>query len=104
MDYIINLKILYLEKTFNFFNLYTFWNIEDILVLLFIYSLIKYIIVSSINELVWPTQIFNKKHNINWNIIKFRSYYEYILKNKNYNKYNYIFINFFYNYKFIFRV
>ena len=84
-----------LLQKLNFFNFYLYWNLEDILVVFLLYNFFKYIIMCSIIELIWPTQYFNKKHNIGYNIIKFRSYIEVLLKLKNYSFFYFSFNIFF---------
>ena len=61
-----------------------FW--EDFLIVLFSYSLFKYIIFSLIIELIWPTNYFNKKHNFQCNI-KYRSFSEFLLKLRLYSNF-----------------
>lgn len=68
----------------NFFNFYKAFLFEDLVIVFFLYSFLKYIILGSFVELIWPTQYFNKKHNINVQFLKFRCYVSYILKLRNY--------------------
>jgi len=75
----------------DFFNFYLNWNLEDALVVLLIYNFFKYIIMCSIVELIWPTQFFNRKNNIGYQIIRFRTYTETILKLRNYSSFFYLF-------------
>jgi len=53
---------------------------DEILLICLIYNFVKLIIFNSIIELIWPTNYFNKKHNINFSLIKFRGFTETILK------------------------
>jgi len=72
---------------------------DDLIVIFMIYSFIKVLLMSSLNELVWPTQFFNRRHNIGFQVFKFRTYTEVILKLKSSNSFiflnNYIFLNYF---------
>jgi hypothetical protein len=64
----------YFDKSF----LLTYFN--NLLLVYFIYMFFKLILLSSIVELMWPTHFFNKKHNINYNKVKYRSFLEVFLK------------------------
>ena len=69
----------------NFLNLDIFdifYNFvwEDLLVIFFLYSFLKYVILCSINELIWPTHFFNRKHSNSYTKNRFRTYVEYINK------------------------
>ena len=72
---------------------------DDLIVIFMIYSFIKILLLSSLNELVWPTQFFNRRHNIGFQVFKFRTFTEVVLKLKSSNSYiflyNYIFLNYF---------
>ena len=63
------------------FNQYFLFSDELIIVFLF-YNFIKLLIFSSIFELIWPTQFFNRRNNFNF-ILKFRNFNEILLKLKN---------------------
>lgn len=80
----------YIQKL-DFFNFYLNWNLEDILVVLLLYNFFKYVIMCSIVELIWPTQFFNRKNNIGYQVLRFRTYTETILKLRNYSSYFYLF-------------
>lgn len=73
-------------------------NFDEFLLIFFFYNFVKMTIFNSIIELIWPTQIFNKKNNINFAIIKIRGFIETILKLRG-NYYKYImFFKSLYNY------
>jgi len=80
----------YIQKL-DFFNFYLNWNLEDALVVLLIYNFFKYIIMCSIVELIWPTQFFNRKNNIGYQVLRFRTYTETVLKLRNYSSFFYLF-------------
>lgn len=67
-------------------NIYSFFSItyshifDDLIVIFMLYSFIKILLMSSVIELIWPTQFFNRRHNIGYQIFKHRSYTETILK------------------------
>ena len=100
------LFITYLGNKFTLFNKYidvfsVFLYLDNLLLILFIYTFFKTILISSIFELIWPTQFFNKKNNLSYVISKKRLFTEFFLKIKNFNKFIFIFnIFFFKNFKF----
>jgi hypothetical protein len=55
----------------NKFDLYLSSIQEDVFVVLIMYIFIKMVLLSSIVELIWPTQIFNRKNSTN--VVSFRS-------------------------------
>jgi hypothetical protein len=57
------------------------------LVVFFLYNFIKYVLMGSFLELIWPTHYFNKKHDYNLLTYKFRSLIQYFLKIKNFNSF-----------------
>ena len=65
---------------------YYYWDskqlfpLQEFLVLWFIYNFSKLLLVSIVNELVWPTQFFNRRHNNGYQYLKYRVYSEVILK------------------------
>lgn len=65
---------------FDWFNIFTNFMWEDMLVVFFLYNFLKYIILCTMNELIWPTHFFNRKHSNAVSIVRFRTYVEYILK------------------------
>ena len=71
------------------------------IVVFLLYNFFKYLIVSAFVELIWPTQMFNRKHLIGYNVLKFRTYTETILKLKNFSQYYSIFNSFYLKYFFI---
>ena len=91
-----------LTKFLNNLNIFNFFiYIDNFLLILFIYTFFKTVLISSIFELIWPTQLFNKKNNISYNFFKNRSFLEFFIKIKNFNKFNFIInIIFFTKYKF----
>ena len=52
-------------------------------------------------ELIWPTQMFNRKHTIGLQTVKFRTFTETVLKLKNYNSFYYVFNFYVLKYQFI---
>lgn len=65
---------------FNFYIQLKLFFIEEIVVVFMFYNFIKLIIFSSIVELIWPTQFFNKKHGSSYQLLKFRTFNETLLK------------------------
>lgn len=68
----------------NFLNFYKNFLWEDFIVVLLLYNFFKYLIMCTMIELVWPTQYFNRRHNISYERMRFRTYTEVILKLSNY--------------------
>ena len=75
----------------DFFNFFLNYNFEDIIVVFLLYNFFKYLIMCSIIELIWPTQFFNRKNNIGYQLIRFRTFTETILKLRNFSNFYLIF-------------
>lgn len=54
--------------------------IEEIVVIFMFYNFIKLLIFNSIVELLWPTQIFNRKHSSYQHFLRFRTFTETVSK------------------------
>jgi hypothetical protein len=81
----------------NFLDVYSNINLEDFLLLGIVYNFVKIVVVCLFNEILWLTQMFNKKNNIKQQTFKIRFFYENFLKLRTYSyKFNifYIFIFF----------
>jgi len=87
----------------NYLNFYKNFLWEDMLVVFLLYNFFKYLIVCAITELIWPTQFFNRRHNIGYQVVRFRTYTETVLKLKNSNSYYNLFNYYLLKYKFILR-
>lgn len=87
----------------NFFNYFKFFAWEDFVVVFLLYNFIKFLFMSAIIELIWPTQFFNRRHTTGYTLIRFRTYTETILKLRSYSLYSYIFNLFLIKSKFIFK-
>lgn len=72
-----------------FFNLLIFNTLilffENYALYLFFLNISMFLVVVLVNELVWPTHLFNKKHNYSTGLKHYRTYNEYMVKffNKN---------------------
>ena len=62
------------------FDIYFYSMLEDIFVVLMLYSFIKLVLLSSIIELIWPTQFFNRRNSMGVVSYRLRTYTETILK------------------------
>lgn len=62
------------------FDLYMYSVLEDIFVVLMLYSFIKLVILSSVVELIWPTQFFNRRNSMGVVNLRLRTYVEFLLK------------------------
>lgn len=88
---------------FGLMNVIARTNVEDLIVVTFLYIFFKYLLLSSVVELVWPTQYFNKKHVVGYQSYRLRTYVETINKLKNFTSYYSVFNLYFVYYYFIFR-
>jgi len=87
----------------NYFNFYKNFLWEDVIVVFLLYNFFKYLIMCAMIELIWPTQFFNRRHNIGYQLFKFRTYTEVLLKLRGYSSFYYVFNYFFIKYYFIFK-
>ena len=85
----------------DFLNFYKNFLWEDLIVIFFMYNFVKYLFIFALIELVWPTQFFNKRHNIGTNVIRFRTYSETALKLFNQSSYFSVFNFFFFKLLFL---
>ena len=69
-------ELLFSEKL----DIYFYSVLEDIFVVLMLYSFLKLILLSSIVELIWPTQFFNRRNSIGVINYRLRTYSEVLLK------------------------
>jgi hypothetical protein len=54
--------------------------LEDVFVVLMLYSFIQLILLSSLLELIWPTQLFNRKNSSNVTSFRLRTFVEVLTK------------------------
>jgi len=62
------------------FDMYLYSVLEDVFVVLMLYSFIKLILLSSLVELIWPTQFFNRRNSMGVTSYRLRTYTEVLLK------------------------
>ena len=62
------------------FDLYIYSILEDVFVVLMLYSFLKLILLSSLVELIWPTQFFNRRNSMGITTSRLRTYTEVFLK------------------------
>jgi hypothetical protein len=62
-----------------FLNLKIF-SVEDLIIFFLIYSFFKLLFLSVIQELLWPTQFFNRRNNNSTDLIKYRVFTEFLIK------------------------
>ncbi len=62
------------------FDVYFYSIVEDIFVVLMLYSFIKLVLLGSIVELIWPTQFFNRRNSMGVTNFRLRTYTEVFLK------------------------
>jgi hypothetical protein len=79
-----DLLIEFFQNFLNYFD-YKIFSIDELITILLFYNFFKLLVFSSLVELIWPTQFFNKKNNIHYQIFRFRSYVEFILKLRSVN-------------------
>ena len=78
----------------NNFDIYLSSIQEDVFVVLIMYIFIKMVLLSSIVELIWPTQIFNRKNSTNVISFRLRTFTEVLLKLRGLNKNLFVLIMF----------
>ncbi len=61
-------------------DIYIYSILEDVFVVLMLYSFIKLVLLSSIVELIWPTQFFNRRNSMGVTNLRLRTYTEVLLK------------------------
>lgn len=61
-------------------DIYMYSILEDVFVVLMLYSFLKLIILSSLVELIWPTQFFNRRNSMSVTSFRLRTYTEVLLK------------------------
>ena len=62
------------------FDIYFYSIMEDIFVVLMLYSFLKLVLLGSIVELIWPTQFFNRRNSMGVISFRLRTYTENFLK------------------------
>ncbi len=62
---------------------------------MFLYNFFKYLIMCIISELFWPTQFFNRRHNVGYQAYRLRTYTETLLKLIDYSSFYFVFNYFF---------
>jgi len=74
------------------FDIYLYSFLEDVFVVLMLYSFLKLVLLSSLVELVWPTQFFNRRNSMGVNSFRLRTYTEVFLKlrSSNYTSSNFL--------------
>lgn len=65
---------------FNYYIQLKLFFAEEIIIIFLFYNFIKLLIFSSIVELIWPTQYFNRKHSSSYQLIRFRTFTETLIK------------------------
>ena len=78
-------------------DVYMYSILEDVFVVLMLYSFIKLVLLSSLVELIWPTQFFNRRNSMGVTSFRLRTYTEVLLKLRSTNSnfsYFAIFLNF----------
>lgn len=64
----------------NKIDMHLYSILEDVFVVLMLYSFIKLIVLSSLVELIWPTQFFNRRNSMGVTTFRLRTYTEVFLK------------------------
>ena len=62
------------------FDVYFYTILEDIFVVIMLYTFIKIILLSSLVELIWPTQFFNRRNSSGVVSFRLRTFTEALLK------------------------
>jgi hypothetical protein len=94
------LAIIEYVNNLNYYFNFKLMFAEEIIIIFIFYNFIKLIVFGSIVELVWPTQFFNRRHNCGFQLIKYRTYTETLLKLRsktiNYKVFNKSLLKFFF--------
>ena len=69
----------------NKIDMHLYSILEDVFVVLMLYSFIKLIVLSSLVELIWPTQFFNRRNSMGVTNFRLRTYTEVLLKLRSIN-------------------
>jgi hypothetical protein len=89
----------YINNLNYYFN-FKLMSVEEIIIIFVFYNFIKLIIFGSIVELIWPTQFFNRRHNSGFQLIRFRTFIETLIKLRsktiNYKVFNRSFLKFYF--------
>ncbi len=64
----------------NKIDMHLYSILEDVFVVLMLYSFIKLVVLSSLVELIWPTQFFNRRNSMGVTSFRLRTYTEVLLK------------------------
>lgn len=98
-----NVRVAEWVEYFGLVNVIARTNVEDLIVVTFVYIFFKYMLLSSVVELIWPTQYFNKKHVVGYQSFRLRTYVETINKLRNFTNYYSVANIYFIFYYFIYR-
>ena len=74
-------ELLFTDK----FDMYLYSVLEDVLVVLMLYSFLKLVLLSSLLELIWPTQFFNRRNSMGVTSYRLRTFTEVLLKLRHFN-------------------
>ena len=77
-----------INHSFLMFNdfIYNYWlntklfNYEEFIILWLMFNFFQLLLVCILNELLWPSQFFNRRHNTGYQLIKYRTYTDTINK------------------------
>lgn len=64
----------------SYFTEFSLFNAPEFFTVLFIFNFLQLLILTSISELIWPTQLFNRQNTIGFTAYRLRTYTEYLLK------------------------
>lgn len=79
-------------------DVYMYSILEDIFVVMMLYSFIKLVLLSSLVELIWPTQFFNRRNSMGVTSFRLRTYTEVLLKLRSTNS-NFSYFAVFFNFR-----
>jgi len=71
----------FFDSLFLYFNNWSLemFYFEELVTLVLIYNFFKLLVVSSIIELLWPTQFFNRKNTILFQFCRKRAFLEFLI-------------------------
>ena len=90
-----------LNNYFETFNYLSHFRWEDFLVVTYLYIFFKYLILTTVVELIWPTQYFNRKHSIGYQTYRLRTYTETLSKLRGFTTFYSLYNHYLIYYRFI---
>lgn len=78
----------------SFFSSLSLFNSPEVFTVIFIFNFLQLLILTTISELIWPTQLFNRQNTIGFTAYRLRTYTETLLKLRKYTTFYKVFYKF----------